>query len=180
VTLDALDLATEEFGRRLAAVAGPAWDLPTPCPEWDVRYLAAHVVGGNRFAVAVLGGMAAPTAIELVMSTPQLGDDPMQAWATTCADQAAAFRDRGASERRVDHPVGELSGGGFLRLRIFDIALHAWDLARAIGVDDELAPTLVDTVLTIVEEDRLGASPGIDSPGASPQARLLALTGRHT
>ena len=53
-TLNALDAATDEFGRRLAAVGDDAWLLPTPCTGCGVHYLAAHVIGGNRFAALVL------------------------------------------------------------------------------------------------------------------------------
>ena len=54
-------------------------------------------------------------------------------------------------ERRIDHPLGAMSGQSFLELRVFDITLHAWDLARSIGVDEELAPPLVDLVLEVIE-----------------------------
>ena len=73
--LGALDAATDEFGRRLRLVDEGSWAMPTPCSDWDVHYLVAHVIGGNRFAVHVLGGMGAMAAIEQVMSSPQLGDD---------------------------------------------------------------------------------------------------------
>jgi hypothetical protein len=53
------------------------WSLDTPCSEWDVHYLVAHVVGGNRFAASVLAGMTASDAMEQVMSAPQLGADAM-------------------------------------------------------------------------------------------------------
>ncbi|MFN0092349.1 MAG: maleylpyruvate isomerase N-terminal domain-containing protein [Acidimicrobiales bacterium] len=70
-----MDLATEEFGRRLALVGPSSWGLPTPCSLWDVHDLAAHV----------LDGMAASDAIERVMSSPQVGNDVMEAWKTTSA-----------------------------------------------------------------------------------------------
>ncbi len=73
--LDALGAATEEFGKRLAFVHGEAWSASTPCPEWDVKSLVAHVIGGNRFAISILGGLSASEAIKLVMSSPQLGDE---------------------------------------------------------------------------------------------------------
>ena len=57
--LAALDAATEEFRRRLVLVGKSDWERSTPCPDWDVSYLVAHVVGGNRFAVSVLGGASA-------------------------------------------------------------------------------------------------------------------------
>jgi uncharacterized protein (TIGR03086 family) len=181
--LIALDRASYEFGRRLAGVED-AWTRPTPCPDWDVRYLAAHVVGGNRFAVLILDGMAASDAVDEVMATPQLGDDAMGAWTTTAAAQRSAFHATSALERVIHHPLGEMSGRQFLELRIFDITVHAWDLARSLGVDERLEPALVDVVLGIIENGPPGMGFGIDALGTtsantSPQARLLDLTGRR-
>ncbi len=182
--LGALDKASDEFERRLARMPDDGWTLPTPCPEWDVNYLVAHVVGGNRFATLILDGLPASEAIERVMSTPQLGDDAMSAWTSTTAAQARAFHSPDALERRVDHPLGPLSGRRFLEFRVFDLALHAWDLARAIDADDALDPDLVDVVLGIVETDPAGMGFGItaldraDHDGP-PQTRLLHLTGRE-
>jgi uncharacterized protein (TIGR03086 family) len=181
--LSALDAASDEFGRRLGLVGEEAWTLPTPCPDWDVHYLAAHVIGGNRFASYVLGGLPAMEAVERVMSERQLGDDATGAWATTSVMQASAFRAHGALERRIDHPLGETSGREFLEFRVFDITLHAWDLARSIGADEQLAPGLVDVVLNIVESGPPGMGFGIGAigrvaPGASAQEKLLDLTGR--
>jgi len=179
----ALDAATDEFGQRLALVGSEDWALPTPCADWDVRYLAAHVIGGNRFAALVLGGMPASDAIDHVVSSSQLGSDATAAWATTCAVQASAFAEIGALERRIDHPLGAISGREFLDFRVFDITLHAWDLARSIGASGRLAPDLVDIVLDIVEHGPPGMGFGIVALGhaptdASPQERLLDLAGR--
>jgi len=148
-----------------------------------VHYLVAHVIGGNRFACHVLDGMSAMVAIERVMSSPQLGDDALGAWATTIAMQAAAFSVNGALERRIDHPPGEISGREFLEFRVFDITLHAWDLARSIGVDERLAPDLVEAVLKIVTSGPPGMGFGINALGrvassASAQEKLLDQTGR--
>lgn len=181
--LGALDMATGEFESRLARVPDDGWTLPTPCPEWDVRYLVAHVVGGNRFANLILDGLRGSEAIERVMSTPQLGDDAMTAWTSTTTTQALAFHSPGALARQVDHPLGPLTGRRFLELRVFDLALHAWDLARAIDADDTLDPDLVDVVLGIVQADPAGMGFGITAldradHDAPTQTRLLHLTGR--
>ncbi len=183
--LNALDSATEEFRHRLVLVHDADWARSTPCPDWDVEYLAAHVVGGNRFAVSILSGSNASAAIDDVMSAPQLADDPLRAWVTTSAAQRAAFRADGALERRVDHPLGNITGREFLTFRVFDIALHAWDLARALGADEHLGPDLVDVVLSIVETGPSGMGFGISALGiagadAPPLMRLLDLTGRST
>ena len=183
--LNALDGATEEFRHRLVLVRRADWARSTPCPDWDVKYLAAHVVGGNRFAVSILSGSSASDAMDDVMSAPQLADGALSAWVTTSAAQRAAFRADGALERRVDHPIGNISGCEFLKFRVFDTALHAWDLARALGADEHLKPDLVDVVLSIVDSGPPGMGFGISALGIAgadspPQLRLLDLTGRST
>jgi uncharacterized protein (TIGR03086 family) len=177
----ALDTAVVEFRRRLIAVGDGDWAGVTPCPDWDVHYLVAHVVGGNRFASLVLGGATSAEAIELVMGTPQLGAAPVEDFDATAAAQRDGFARAGALECLVGHPIGEVTGEQFLRMRTFDIALHAWDLAVAIGRDVTLDDALVEAVLSILEQQEPGM--GIEPCGkvgsdASAMARLLDLSGR--
>jgi uncharacterized protein (TIGR03086 family) len=180
--LASLDVATQHFGRGLTAVSKDQWSLPTPCVEWDVHYLVAHVIGGNRFTCSVLAGRSANDAIAEVMSSAQVGDDPLLSWASTVERQAEAFHLAGALDARVDHPVGPITGRQLLGFRVFDITLHAWDLARAIGVDDTLPGDLVDEVIKIVEAGPPGMGFAIQTHQAtidsSRQKLLLAITGR--
>ena len=183
--LSALETASEEFRQRLVLVQPFHWTRSTPCPDWDVRYLAAHVVGGNRFAVSILGGMTAADAIDEVMSSTQIADDALDAWITSSAAQLAAFGTNGALERWVDHPLGHITGHEFLAFRVFDTTLHAWDLARALDADEQIQARLVETVLSIVETGPpgmgFGISPlGLADTGSPPQTRLLDLAGRST
>jgi uncharacterized protein (TIGR03086 family) len=138
---------------------------------------------GNRFAVSIMGGQNVSDAMDGVMSAPQLGDDALGAWVATSAAQSAAFRADGAFERRVDHPLGYITGRTFLEFRVFDTTLHAWDLARALGTDENIGPELVDEVLAIVDNGPPGMGFGIAALGVAevsspPQVRLLDLTGR--
>ncbi len=181
--LDALDVAVGEFGARLDAVAPDQWSAPTPCDGWDVRYLCAHVVGGNRFAAAVLGGSTSADAMAQVLGRPQLGDAPADDLAASAADQRTAFAADGALDRTIDHPAGAITGGRFLAFRLLDLGLHAWDLARAVGADEELDAGLVSTLLDLVGDELHGSVFGIEplglvGPDAAPQARLLDLAGR--
>ncbi len=57
--LSALDAATDQFRRHVSVVGKDQWAAATPCTGWDVHYLVAHVVGGNRFAALVLAGRTA-------------------------------------------------------------------------------------------------------------------------
>jgi uncharacterized protein (TIGR03083 family) len=104
--LVALDLAAEAFGGRLAEVGDEDWTAATPCPGWDVHYLVAHVVGGNRFAVMVLDGATAADAVEAVMGTTQLGADPIGDFVTSSDAQRLRFRRSAALDQVVSHPLG--------------------------------------------------------------------------
>jgi uncharacterized protein (TIGR03086 family) len=181
--LPALDAATEQFRRHLSLVGDDAWTAATPCTDWDVQYLVAHVVGGNRFASLVLAGRTADEALAAVMASPQLGADPLGAFVETSAEQRELFNEPGALDRLVDHPLGELTAARFLTMRVFDIALHSWDLATAIGCDGELDPALAELVLDIVLNEAPGMGFGIEpcgavGPDATAMERLLDLCGR--
>jgi uncharacterized protein (TIGR03086 family) len=182
--LDALDVAVAGFGDRLSQVEGGQWSGPTPCEEWDVRFLVAHVVGGNRFAALVLGGMSAQAAIERVMADTQLGEEPLADHEASATAQREMFRAPGARQRAVSHPLGDMTGDRFLGLRVFDVTMHTWDLARAIGADEVLDPGLARVVLDVVESAPAGMGFGITAVGrvergAPVQDRLLDLTGRR-
>ncbi len=181
--LSALDAATVQFRRHLAVVGEEQWTFATPCPEWDVHYLVAHVVGGNRFTSLILAGRPAIEAIEAVMGSPQLGPDPRSAFDETSAEQYELFNRPGALDRVVDHLIGELPAERLLRMRVFDIAMHSWDLAMAIGCDGALDPALAECVLDIVLSEAPGLGFGIEpcgdvGPEVSVMERLLGLSGR--
>ena len=53
-TLAAYSSACAFFGERLSAVTGSDWDRPTPCDDWDVQTLVAHVVTGEALVARLL------------------------------------------------------------------------------------------------------------------------------
>jgi uncharacterized protein (TIGR03086 family) len=138
--LEALDRARQGLAARLALVGDDQWGLPTPCTEWDVRALVTHVVSSCTLAPMLLRGMDLAEA--RAAFTPPEGD-LRAAFAPAADAQAAAFAEPGALARTVRHPAGEIPGADYLGLRISDMAIHTWDLARAIGADEALDPELV-------------------------------------
>lgn len=63
-----------------------------------------------------------------------------------------------------------------------DVVVHTWDVARAVGADERLAPDLVATVLDRTDPDALAGSGLLAAPAdvpadahpADPPARLPA------
>jgi len=131
-----------------------------------------------------MAGMSASDAMTEVMSRRQLSADALGDYRATSAAQLAAFHVDDAAEQQIDHPVGEIPVSEFLKFRVFDMALHSWDLARALAADAELPPELIETVLAIIESGPPGmgfgiSALGVASPTSSPLERLLDLTGRR-
>jgi uncharacterized protein (TIGR03086 family) len=129
---------------------------------------------------------ATPDAVIATHSLDHIGDDALASFDASAAEVVAAFEEPDALERTVHHPAGDRSGLDLLWLRIGEWTIHAWDLAWAIGGDEQLDPELVDSLLQRLSEHGTGletggyfAEPsrtaGIDRP---PQAQMLLLAGR--
>lgn len=186
--LDTLLRAAEEYRSRLRAVqAARQWACPTPCAEWNVRDVADHILGGNRFTVLIVDGLPADEAMDTVIRGDFAGD-PSPAFEASSTAQLSALRRPGVLERMYEHPMGLLSGRQIARLRMSDLVVHAWDIARALGLPEELDHLLVMESIAVVEEfgEKFTAA-GLFGSGASgglpedstDQSRLLDMVGRR-
>jgi len=184
--LDVLQVARAEFGGRLATVGPDQWVLPTPCDDWTVRDLAGHLVRGQIMTALLLGGTSREDTLA-AMAQP-VPDDLVAAFDETADRQQAAFAEPGALDRTCHHPVGDMPGSQLLGFRIADLALHAWDLARAIGAEEALPPEVLDVVWeamaplasVIGGTGLFGDGPSGSVPEDAPlQARVLDLSGRR-
>ena len=171
--------AHAEFARRVEAVTD--WDAPTPDTEWAVRDLVRHVTREQQWVPVLLEG---GDPREAQASVEPLGDDLVDAWHRSSRAAAEAWReaDPDASVRLSSDvvPVHE-----YLAEQVADVTIHAWDLARAIGSDEQLDDDLVAAVWSVFEPQRdaleasgLFASPVPVDDDAPMLVRLLALTGR--
>ena len=147
---------------------------------------ADHVLGGNRFAVALLSGATAKDAFAYAFEGG-FDADPVVLTRESADAQLEAFARPGALDRTVHHPVGDIDGAAFLRLRIGDLLLHGWDLAHSVGgdesMDDELVAIVWDTYRSagdLLQSGAFGAGPTGTLDSEAPLAvRLLDLTGRR-
>ncbi|WP_116246944.1 TIGR03086 family metal-binding protein [Nocardiopsis sp. FIRDI 009] len=174
--------AMGEFDRRVRDVGPDDWGRPTPCAEWTVRDLVDHLVTEQLWVPHLLGGARVKDVGDR-FEGDQLGDDPVAAWSAAAHAAREAWLAPYTLERTVHLSHGDVPGEVYLWEMTFDLAVHAWDLARALGVDERLDPVLVSELRDWLGERGFGPGPMFDAPvavgsEAAPQDRLIALTGR--
>jgi|SRR5699024_1030330 len=165
------------FSKRVHALTGGDWSTPTPCPEWDVRALVAHVIDTHY-------GMLAELGHQYPESSPE--NDLPATWERARAAVLEAVNDPTTANRTVTSPFGELPftdvTGGLL---CADTIYHTWDLARATGQDETLDAAACEDVLAALgpmDADLRG--PGLFADKVEPpadadaQTRLLCFGGR--
>jgi uncharacterized protein (TIGR03086 family) len=171
--------AHREFATRIGAVTD--WDAPTPDTDWTVRDLVEHVIEEQQWVPHLLQGSTVAEAQRKILP---LGDDLRAEWRLYSLAATLAW-DAAPADAVVHLSYDSVAVADYLREQVSDVAIHSWDLARAVGAPEELDPALVEAVWTVFEpqRDTLSASGLFDSPIPLPddaplQLRLLALTGR--
>lgn len=154
--------------------------LPTPCTEWDVGELVAHLVGMNLVFTALLNGQTPPSR-----DTEVLGHDPSLAFHTSADALLKSFERPAVLEQSFHTPLGSATGQERLEIRMYDLLAHAWDLSQATGVElanlDELAEHSLDYVQAqLSRQSRTGrfAQPQPISEQSRALDRLAAFLGR--
>jgi uncharacterized protein (TIGR03086 family) len=178
----------EQLGRASGAVAGlisniraDQWSAPTPCTDWTVRQLVNHLIGMNRVFAALLAGQPPPPR----PSADHIEDDPVGAYRDSAAELQDAFGRPGVLERAYPGPLGTATGAERLKIRLYDLLAHGWDLAQATEQPADLPDDLAAQSLAFARTQLNGqARPGRFGPAQSvaEQApaieRLAAFLGR--
>lgn len=182
---DALDLAGAALERRLPAVRDDQLERPSVCRGWSIFDLINHVNGGgHRYLLLMRGAPAEQLAG--TRAQDHVRPNALASYRHWQRPLAAVFAEPHALIGVVHHPIGDRSGLDLLRMRTLDLALHAWDLARSLDLDETLDPELIDHLLNrclyLVEELR---GHGLYAPAtrqhsepSSPLQELLQHTGR--
>jgi uncharacterized protein (TIGR03086 family) len=164
----------------IAGLSADQRDAPTPCTEWTIHDLLAHMCAGGHMIAGALEGAGMPEP------TPDyLAEGPAAGWASMATHlHQAATPDRLEATHQL--PFGEMPGEAALSVIVADHVTHAWDLARASGqdlvVDDELATWALETWKRVVPADgRTGDGFKAVVPVASDASavdQLVGYTGR--
>jgi uncharacterized protein (TIGR03086 family) len=178
---DARDL----FARAAAAtrvvvigVRADQLDDPSPCSEFTVRDLLAHLLE----AVVSLGSLGADEAPAGVPPVGSEVGDVVDAYDTAVASTVEIWQAEGAMEREYAAPWGPSSADQLLRFLVIEILVHGWDIARATAqsppADGNLAGLVYDwAVRNIDDRARIPGVYGPEVPVAGDAAAIDRLAG---
>jgi len=123
--VDQLSTALECTGKVIDAVGTNQWEAPTPCTDWDVTELVAHLASGNaRFEAALRHQEPADDRT--------VDADPVGAYRRSIPGLVDAFRAPGVMDELVTLPFGVVPGSVAANLRLIEVLVHGWDLAQAV------------------------------------------------
>lgn len=180
--IDALEQSFAHAGNVVAGVRSEQLGSPTPCSEWDVRALLAHMIG-------VVTNIGHGVRGEDLLADPNatvVSDDPGTQFATAAAGTLAAWRATGP-DAEVNIGAGPMPATIGASINLLDTNAHTWDLARATGQPEALpaaviAPTMDAAKMVVTPEIRqfAGIEPAIEvGADASPTEQLVAFLGRR-
>ncbi|MDT0164125.1 maleylpyruvate isomerase family mycothiol-dependent enzyme [Actinotalea sp. AC32] len=160
------------------AVPAAAWSNPSPCEGWAARDVVRHLVRTQREFLTGRGADLGPE--------PDVEGDPAAAWREHTARVRALLADEAFVGTSYDGHFGPTTvGATFEQFYVWDMLVHRWDVARAAGLDADLAEDELDRVEA--GADAFGEAlywDGVCRPGTEPapdadrQGRVLARLGR--
>ena len=165
----------------LRRVPADRWDAPSPCAGWSARDVVAHQVGVLRGLAETVrtGEMAVPTE-------PEDRSDPMALWHGARDEVIEALDHPGTLQQQGRYWFGEMTVDELVGVVQWDPLTHAWDVAKAVGIDahidSELAQRSYDTIApmreTLAKRKLVSPDPVEVGPDADPVSRYLGLVGR--
>ena len=175
--------ALEQASAVVSRVGAADLGLPTPCTEWDVRALAAHMLYEVSWVPDIVAG-ATIAEVGDRHGGDLMGGDLRGSW-RRAADAALAAAARCDPAATAHLSYGDVTNDDYLRQQGADQLIHAWDLGVATGIavrfDPEVAAAVHADTLPHLEGMRasgLFAPPHPVPEGADIQARVIALFGR--
>jgi uncharacterized protein (TIGR03086 family) len=168
-----------ELADKASQVSPERWSSASPCEGWTARDVVAHVVESHGIFFGLVD--------RPFERTVSVDDDPLGALRQAMAQTQAELDDPARAGAMFEGFFGPMSFEGAIdRFISFDLVVHGWDLARAVGLDETIAPAEVERLRATAEAfgDALH-KPGVcgpavaTAPDADDQTKLLALLGRR-
>ncbi len=171
--------AAEEMSRLVSGVRDDQLDYPTPCADWAVADLLAHV---HQFATVFTDNA--------LKEQPRPADGLVDDWRVAIPDQlnelASVWRDESAWQGRVSAGGVEMDAWDNAVVGIEELTVHGWDLAKATGQDlriDDARLDQVDRFFDLFAPEAASGNGPFGPRAAAPEnatrlERTIARTGR--
>lgn len=181
--IEAMSIAANSLAHRLRFVTAENQLDESSCDGWTVYDLVNHVNGGGHRYLLLMRG-AKPEDLTPTRSQDHVGSNPEASfweWQDQLANEFAAVD---VLEKIVEHPAGKRTAGELLGMRVLDLTLHSWDLARSLGLPEDIDASLAQHILnrhmsTVDDLQKKGMyGPVGNDPVLSPMHELLQRTGR--
>lgn len=155
IQLDRLARSFAAVGELIDAIQPDQWSAPTQCMDWTVHRLVEHLVGKNLVFNAVLAEQPPPQRGAGVPS-----DQLARAYRESAAVLLDAFGQPGVLDRSYQGPLGAATGAERLKIRMYDLLAHGWDLAQALGRPADLPEDAAEESLAFARADGRAVRPG--------------------
>ncbi|WP_405749820.1 TIGR03086 family metal-binding protein [Streptomyces sp. NBC_00012] len=185
-TID-LEPAARQIASLLDGIDEQQLDGPTPCPDYAVRELLAHLVGlSTAFRDAARKDFGPTTDTPPDASLPVLNDDWREALPPLLDELVTAWRDPAARQGMTRAGSVDLPGEVAQLVALDELVIHGWDLARSTGQTyegDEASLRASLAMLTPSEANPRPESifgPPVPVPADAPLVdRTIAMSGRR-
>jgi uncharacterized protein (TIGR03086 family) len=154
IQLDRLARSFAAVGELIDAIRPDQWSAPTQCMDWTVHRLVEHLVGKNLVFTAVLAEQPPPRGDGV--PSEQLA----RAYRESAAVLLDAFGQPGVLDRSYQGPLGFATGAERLKIRMYDLLAHGWDLAQALGRPADLPEDAAEESLAFARADGRAVRPG--------------------
>lgn len=164
-------------------VTPEAMSHPTPCRDWDLRALLAHM---NDSLLALTEAIDIGY-VDLDASTDDGGPavDPVATFRNRACQLLGAWTNAD-NNRPISIGGSPLTTGIVTSAGAIEVAVHGWDVARSCGRHRPIPTALAEDLLelsplfvTDADRPRRFAAPVAVPPLAEPGDRLVAFLGRH-
>lgn len=166
------------FDERVHAAAADSWSNPAPCEGWTARDVVTHV-GNNLFGIAA--GLTGSEPRQIAVD-----DDVVSAW-DDARERFLGALPSADLNANLDGPFGPMPAEQLIsQLIATDVLVHTWDLARAVGGDEQLDVAAVSGAYAGLKPmDEMIRRPGVFGPKIDPpadadeQTEFLCFLGRR-
>jgi uncharacterized protein (TIGR03086 family) len=167
----------------LHGVKEDQFENQTPCEDWNVKQLMNHMIGSFTFFTSRAKGEEPSPRQEFYA---QNFTDTVELLEKTAQEAVEAWKTPGVMDKKIQAPMGEVTGEFLTGITATELLIHGWDLARATGqkmeVDDALSERVLELAKQRMTPETRGRafSPEKEAPAnSSALDRLAAYLGRE-